>query len=108
MSNPRYRPRAFTLEPFGFGRVETIKWDEATPPARLRAAQLQHQYAIEIRTLALKTFGSIKAYAETIGQSEDRLLKVLRGDAIMRLEDLAAAQVHLGWTTGGASQAPGQ
>ena len=36
------------------------------------------------------------AYARKTGTSYDRLMKVLRGEAIMRLEDIAAADLILG------------
>ena len=45
---------------------------------------------------AMARFGSIGRYAEAIGQTPDRLRKVLRGEAVMQLEDLAAARIHLG------------
>lgn len=97
MSNPRFRPRDFTLEPDGFGRVETVEWDEARLPVQLRVSQIQHGFATQIRRLAKAQHGTVAAYARSIGQSEDRLAKMLRGEAIMRLEDVALAEIHLGW-----------
>lgn len=94
MSNPRFTPRAFSEEPDAFGVARRITWREPTQGEvdQINAARLQHQWALAIRTSSKAQFGSVKAYAMAAQQNYDRLAKVLRGDAIMRLEDIAAAQ----------------
>lgn len=101
MSNPRFVPRSLCAEPHAFGRARTVDWvdPDGADQTELAAAQLQHDYAVRIRLAAKERFGSIGAYALQIGQTSDRLGKVLRGEAIMRLEDIAAAQIHLGVPT---------
>jgi len=94
VSNPRFEPRAFTEEPDAFGLARRIAWREPAQGDidRVNAARLQHQWALAIRKSSKDQFGSVKAYATAAQQNYDRLAKVLRGDAIMRLEDIAAAQ----------------
>lgn len=106
MSDPRYRPRDFTLEPEGFGRVETLRWkttgtialENSLPwetkyvaPALLAAAQFQHNYVLRIRAGLKHEDVTLKEYATIAGTSYDRLVKVLRGAVILRLEDIAMA-----------------
>jgi hypothetical protein len=83
----------------GFGRVVAIKWRSAASPTeadQLGAAQLQHLYACRI-TQQLKRRGeSIREYSVRTRVGYDRLAKVLRGEAVMRLEDIAQAQRLLG------------
>lgn len=96
VSDPRFRPREFCAEPAAYGRASVVSWVEASDEQRAEAARLQHECAVRIRTEAMARFGSIGRYAEAIGQTPDRLRKVLRGEAVMQLEDLAAARIHLG------------
>ncbi len=60
------------------------------------ASQIQHAYAVAIRAAAKKCFGNVKSYATATDANYQRLAKVLRGEAIMRLEDIAAAHLYLG------------
>lgn len=96
VSDPRFRPREFCAEPAAYGRAKVVSWVKASDEQRAEAARLQHECAVRIRTEAMARFGSIGRYAEAIGQTPDRLRKVLRGEAVMQLEDLAAARIHLG------------
>ena len=97
MSDPRYKPRSFCAEPEAFGIANKVDWKSPAlgTETQLAAAMLQHEFAVGIRRAAKRRYGSIGAYAVHVGQTPDRLGKVLRGEAIMRLEDLAAAQLHL-------------
>ena len=97
MSDPRYRPRVYCAEPDAFGRASTVDWNvpESGEETRTEAARLQHHYAVRIRREARNRYGSVSRYAETIGQTADRLGKILRGEAVMQLEDIAAARIHL-------------
>ena len=94
---PRFHPRQYTEEPRAFGKAATIEWKRAPPgeEARHTAAQMQHLWAVEIARAATVRFGSLKNYAEAAGVSYDRLTRVIRGEEIMRLEDIATAHVHL-------------
>jgi len=61
------------------------------------AAKYQHHYALKIRRRAQQKFGSLEGYAEACGVPADRLVKVMRGEAIMRIEDLVRAERVLGY-----------
>lgn len=98
MSNPRFHPNSFTDEPLAFGKAQVIKWKDVPlqEADRLLAAQIQHSLACLISKQARAKYGSLRAYAETAGLNYDRLVKVLRGEHLLRLEDLAAAERHIG------------
>lgn len=82
-----------------FGKSEVISWTEGTSDSevsRVDAARLQHAVALMI-TQRLRSKGlSIRSYADLTGSSYDRTAKMLRGEAIMRLEDVAEAESILG------------
>ncbi|TFC99189.1 hypothetical protein E3T25_16110 [Cryobacterium sandaracinum] len=81
--------------------------DWRTNAWRLQAAQMQHYYAMRIRRAIaegtqVKGRGMTRSrvYAQMAGISYDRLVKMLRGEVIMRLEDVAAADRMLGDISG--------
>ncbi len=97
MTDPRYEPRTFTHEPGAYGRAGVLSWcavDERDK-AKLVAAKLQHEYALRIRTVACRKYGSLRGYARVAGLNYDRLSKVVRGEVLMRLEDIAMASLWL-------------
>lgn len=101
MTSPGYVPKYFARSQYRhlFGKSPAIVWDErveASEAIRLQASRLQHAYACVIRVRARGKFGSIKAYAESLGVDPQRLQRVLRGDVPMRLEDIGAAALTLG------------
>lgn len=98
VSDPRFRPHQFTSEPDAFGKAAIITWLPAGPGGedQLMASQFQHTYAVAIRAEARRRYGSLKEYAKAAGVDYQRLTKLLRGEAIMRLEDVASARRHLG------------
>ena len=53
-------------------------------------------YAVAIRSKARARFKTVRAYADRCGGSYDRMAKVMRGEAMMRLEDIAQAHRILG------------
>jgi hypothetical protein len=70
--------------------LEKQKLDE------LGAAQKQHELALAIRRAIRKDSGTLTRYAAKCRIEYDRLTQVLRGDVLMRLEDLASAERNLG------------
>jgi len=99
VSDPRFRPRNYVQGSGAFGGYGEVDWivprsdDEAD---RLLAAQMQDRVARQIRWIAVGRYGSVKAYADSHGLSYDRLSKLLRGETLMRLEDIAQANRLLG------------
>ena len=99
VSDPRYRPRDMTVRVDGFGRHRYVEWRNAegvSATAKLRAAKMQHHYAIRMRDEIHRRGWSIKEYAKEAATSYDRMLKLLRGDTILRLEDIAMADLLVG------------
>lgn len=101
MSDPRFRPRELVrpAQRRDFGKVLALNWIDShtdLEASRIAAAQLQHALAVRI-TRQLKGKGlSIRDYAALAHIGYDRMAKVLRGEAVMRLEDVADAQRLLG------------
>ncbi len=101
VSNPRFQPRWYSLEPRVFGRARHVGWKDAYGDQQRRqllASQIQHDYAVAIRDAisASAVLGSVRDYAIKAGADYQRLAKVLRGEAIMRFEDVADAHRVLG------------
>ncbi len=100
VSDPRFKPRSFTLDPRGFGKVAQLRWREtgdAGEETRAITARVQHDFAYAITEAVTRSpYRTVKAYAQATGTDYQRLTKILRGEAIMRLEDIADAHRHLG------------
>lgn len=99
MSNPRYTPKAFATDPTEFGKRDLIQW--ATPDGEIAArqrlaAQLQHEFSYRIQRQLAAAGISIKSYSSMTGQTYDSTVKMLRGDAVMRLDHIATAERLLG------------
>jgi len=62
---------------------------------------MQHDWALRIRRAMRERNVTVKAYASRSDTpSYDRTVKMLRGDIIMRFEDVALAEVLLGGVFG--------
>jgi hypothetical protein len=98
VADSRYVPRDYALEPLHFGSLRNrAHWrDDCTSDAdldRLRAARVQHGYSYRIR-LAIRSskFETAKAFAEGHGLNYARFSRMLRGEIVMRFEDVATAE----------------
>lgn len=103
MSDPRYRPKDMVSPAHrrDFGKVKAVDWIEGhtnVEASRIAAAQLQHALAVRITDRLWEKRLNIRDYAELANVGYDRMVKVLRGEAVMRLEDVADAQRLLGTT----------
>lgn len=111
MSDPRYAPRDCAVDHALFGKADDLTWKtfealmaiypklaDTEPRARalLLAAKLQHHYVLRIRQRLQVTRTTMKSFAADAGIGYDRMAKVFRGAAILRLEDLAMADVLIG------------
>lgn len=98
MADSRYVPRDYALNPLHFGSLtKPVEWRENMASAadldRLKAAQAQHRYAARIRSSIRSSGpGTTKAFAEVNGLNYARFSRMLRGEIIMRLEDVATAE----------------
>jgi hypothetical protein len=103
VTDVRYRPRGYAVVPRDFGKKDLIQWrtvEGQLEIARLRAAQIQHKYSFEIQAGFRERGYFLQEYAHHAGSSYDRMAKMLRGDVIMRLEDLTIADIVLGGISG--------
>jgi hypothetical protein len=91
-------PASYSLEPTAFGYAMTLRWktsEDQIEAARIQASKIQHLYAVRIRQRMADESVTPKRFATESRISYDRLMKVLRGDVIMRLEDIASADLTL-------------
>lgn len=101
MSDPRFQPRLMAAPSarHHFGKVVEMSWIKGSTDLeekRIATARLQHALAVKITGRLREKGLNIRSYADLAGVSYDRMAKVLRGEALMRLEDVADAQRLLG------------
>lgn len=101
MSTPRYRPRDFVLPEYQrrFGKSFNMRWlaaDEVDSPDQLFAARMQNEAAVKIVEAIYASGRTVKSYAKDADVAYLRLAQVLRGETVMRLEDMATAHRILG------------
>jgi hypothetical protein len=101
VSSPRYRPNSYVVDSRAFGGAG-VEWRQLAPDAsegekdQLGASQKQHAIAKAVRSAARHKHGSVREYAQLNEINYQRLSGVLRGDLILRLEDIANAERNLG------------
>lgn len=108
MASQRYVPRDYTTRPDLFGKAPSIPWKipEDGSEVYLLASQIQHHLCLRIND-AMKTrsdLGKLTSYSRAVGGDNDedrnrhyqRLGRVMRGETILRLDDVATAQHHFG------------
>lgn len=105
MSDPRFQPRLMAVpsERYRFGKVVEISWLEGSTKLegkQIATARLQHDLAVKIMRRLRNMGQNIRGYAELADVSYDRMAKVLRGEALMRLEDVTDAEQILGVRAG--------
>jgi hypothetical protein len=99
MGVARFKPRSYSSEPKSFGKAANIGWKSFSDPAekdRQWAAQFQHGYAVRINRRLQELGMTSREYSALTGVGYDRITKVLRGDAVIRLEDVSQAERLLG------------
>lgn len=82
-----------------FGKSEVVTWFEPSTTVERRdfeAARMQHAYCWAIRKKARAQYKSIQRYAAASEQNYDRVARVLRGQLVLRLDDIGLATVVLG------------
>lgn len=98
MTDARYRPREFTTEPAAFGVAKTIEWlefNDKRRQAQRDAAQMQHKYAYRIRARVKANELTLTTFASKAGWTYERTARLLRGEVVMRLDDIAMAELVL-------------
>ena len=97
MTDSRYVPRSFAVNPTEFGQKSSIEWVPDLDLSNkaldwLKASQVQHGFARQIRLAIGASYDSVQEFADVNELDYRRLSRVLRGEAIMRLDDLAAIE----------------
>jgi hypothetical protein len=106
MPAPRYIPRNYApRDATVFGKQEKLRWRSAGELTdqeldELRASQMQHSIALRINEQILYRFDSLVDYADFASIKPATLGRMLRGETVMRLEDIARAERLLGVTSG--------
>lgn len=99
MSSPKYAPKSFAKVPSDFGKRDRIPWNDADSTVdadRLAASVIQHRYAFKIRCRVAELGMTLSTYSAHTAQTYDRNLKILGGDAVMRLDFVTEAERLLG------------
>lgn len=103
VTSPRFEPRSYLIEPEAFGRTAAT-WNLLVPGAsgdardQLQASKTQHSVVLAMRRRLRQKNMSVRGYADRNAINYQRLSSILRGQQIMRLEDIANAERNLGLT----------
>jgi hypothetical protein len=97
MTTARFTPRSYCTAQAHFGNRREVAWLYASNPSgsqidQLRAAQIQHHVAFGIRSALHEFDMSVQDYADQVGVTANRMGRMLRGQIVMKLEDIAAAE----------------
>lgn len=100
MTNPRFLPRASCAPSTNFGTARPVTWDSSTGMTesaldQLGTAKLQHAHAQQVRAALAADGTTIASYAKANGIDKTRLGRILRGDVVVRVEDLVNAERNL-------------
>ncbi|WP_284753517.1 hypothetical protein [Arthrobacter sp. efr-133-R2A-120] len=99
MSHPRYIPRSYAAHPHEFGKVEHLRWPAPeldTDRDLASAAHLQHYFSHRILNRLSELGLSLREYASMTGQNYDRVIKVYRGNTVLKIEEVFRAERLLG------------
>ena len=103
MSTPSYQPRSYAKQPKLFGTESIMEWKPAPANAsgatldQMAAAKRQHLICIAIHEAISKKASSLASYVGAYHEIEySRFSSVLRGEAVMKLVDVANAERMLG------------
>ena len=103
MTAPRFIPRQYCAVPSEFGHAKEVAWRRPSGSSddldQWSAARMQHAVAVAIREALASRGLTLDQYAEVSGMNRTRLGRLLRGDIVMRLEDIANARRNLGITS---------
>jgi hypothetical protein len=62
------------------------------------AARIQHEQCVAIHRAVIERYSyrRLKGYTTTIGRPYEQFRRIMRGDAVLHLRDLAEAKLHFG------------
>lgn len=94
MTTPRYVPKQFMEVPTSFGHApaSALRWHESMAKrlVQLEAAKLQNDVVFEVNSMARQYPQLAEGVVRELGCSRQRWQRLVRGDVVMRLEDMAA------------------
>ncbi|WP_313354512.1 hypothetical protein [Microbacterium sp.] len=104
MSDPRYVPRGFLVEPRNFGRTPFPQWQTAEDDwtlqkrAQLDASISQHQITYGVREIYMQKPRTTKItdLAVELEMDYHRLQKMFSGQIVMQMVDLARLRLLVG------------
>lgn len=99
MAEPKYRPAAFATAHRLFGRSRDVEFPAGKGlkhNSRVLASDMQHHYAMRIRDSIIRKGWTVAQYAGAANVTADHMHKLLRGEAILKLEDIAMADLLVG------------
>jgi len=99
MSTAKYAPKLYAKNPLEFGKKPDIAWITATSPREkdeLAASKMQHEFAYKVRARAAELGLTLTTYSSMSSLTYDRNAKILRGEALMRLDFLTEAERLIG------------
>ncbi len=96
MTSPRFVPKSYAVDPKMFGSSELVQWKPVRSHSgadrdNLVAAQVHHLVALRLQAAIRRRGMTNDEAARAFGITESRLGRLLRGDVILRLEDIAWA-----------------
>jgi len=102
MSTPSYEPRTYAKQPKLFGSESIMQWKPTPNDAsdttvdQVSASKRQHIIALAIHRALAKKGTSMRSYAASHPEiTYTRFAAVMRGEAIMKLDDIANAERNL-------------
>ncbi|KGJ72859.1 hypothetical protein GY21_12435 [Cryobacterium roopkundense] len=95
MAYSKYVPAHYAHSKWMFGRGRKTTFPPVDGPLGW-ASEMQHLYAMRIRDAIAQKGWTVVVYAEKAGCTADHMFKLLRGEAILKLEDIALADQLLG------------
>lgn len=114
MGAPRYQPKNYCDRPKNFGKSSEVRFEPLSlansdvpcsvaerrrrldTSAYAHAALLQHEYAFAIRHILKVRKLTQVAYAQLVGEDTRRIGGMLRGEIVMRPDDVGRADLALG------------
>jgi hypothetical protein len=99
MPDRRYIPRSFFVNDIDFGvpGVDLVwksvsMWRLGATEDQARASSIQHQVSQTINERASRDYRTRREFAAAAGLDYERLGRVLRGEYVMRLEEIGVAE----------------
>jgi hypothetical protein len=95
-------PKSFSTEPLQFGKSTNIEWKNVESGTAILhlASQIQHQQCVTILQAVHRDFDyqGLMGYTNAIGRPYEQFRRIMRGDAVIQIRDLAEAKVYFGDT----------